>query len=226
MGSCSWTVKLDTGFYQSVLHSSFFKMKAFLLLSITLTVISGQQERSEYRHKRSPQDDGQYVHDTTGDFGPYYYYKLRKQAEAAAAKGKTLTEVDRSAAPAIAAAPTQAPAPAPVRAKPQPAAPARFANLRAIPATPAPAPVRQPQRFRAPAPAPRQQPLFAPQQPAAAPVNTDPHYAPPGGLRFQFQIAAPEFSYQNNFAKNAYSFSSPLYSTNAQGGSYSYAAIY
>merc|ERR1712025_1163756 len=93
MGSCSWTVKLDTGFYQSVLHSSFFKMKAFLLLSITLTVISGQQERSEYRHKRSPQDDGQYVHDTTGDFGPYYYYKLRKQAEAAAAKGKTLTDL-------------------------------------------------------------------------------------------------------------------------------------
>merc|ERR1712025_618096 len=214
MGSCSWTVKLDTGFYQSVLHSSFFKMKAFLLLSITLTVISGQQERSEYRHKRSPQDDGQYVHDTTGDFGPYYYYKLRKQAEAAAAKGKTLTEVDRSAAPAIAAAPTQAPAPA------------RFANFRAIPATPAPAPVRQPQRFRAPAPRQQQQPLFAPEQPAAAPVNTDPHYAPPGGLRFQFQIAAPEFSYQNNFANNAYSFSSPLYSTNAQGGSYSYAAIY
>merc|ERR1712025_1489973 len=142
----------DTGFYQSVLHSSFFKMKAFLLLSISLTVISGQQERSEYRHKRSPQDDGQYVHDTTGDFGPYYYYKLRKQAEAAAA---------------------------------------RFANFRAIPATPAPAPVRQPQRFRAPAPRQQQQPLFAPQQPAAAPVNTDPHYAPPGGLRFQFQIAAP-----------------------------------
>merc|ERR1712025_17124 len=107
----------DTGFYQSVLHSSFFKMKAFLLLSISLTVISGQQERFEYRHKRSPQDDGQYVHDTTGDFGPYYYYKLRKQAEAAAA-------------------PTQAPAP--VRAKPHPAAPARFANFRAIPATPAP----------------------------------------------------------------------------------------
>jgi len=201
-------------------------MKAFLLLSISLTVISGQQERSEYRHKRSPQDDGQYVHDTTGDFGPYYYYKLRKQAEAAAAKGKTLTEVDRSAAPAIAAAPTQAPAPAPVRAKPQPAALARFANFRAIPATPAPAPVRQPQRFRSLAPRQQQQPLFAPQQPAAAPVNTDPHYAPPGGLRFQFQIAAPEFSYQNNFANNAYSFSSPLYSTNAQGGSYSYAAIY
>ena len=146
------------------------------------------------------------------------------QAEAAAAEGKTLTEVDRSAAPAVAAAPTQAPAPAPVRAKPQPAAPARFANFQAIPATPAPAPVRQPQRFRAPAPRQQQQPLFAPQQPAAAvPVNNDPHFA---GLRFQFQIAAPEFNYQNNFADNAYSFSSPLYSTNAQGGSYSYAAIY
>ena len=142
------------------------------------------------------------------------------QAEAAAAEGKTLTEVDRSAAPAVAAAPTQAPAPAPVRAKPQPAAPARFANSQAIPATPAP--VRQSQRFRAPAPRQQQQPLFAPQQPAA-PVNNDPHFA---GLRFQFQIAAPEFNYQNNFADNAYSFSSPLYSTNAQGGSYSYAAIY
>jgi len=203
-------------------------MKTFLLLSITLTAISGQGERSEYRHKRSAQNDGQYIHDPTGDFGPYYYYKLRKQAEAAAAGGKILPEVDRSAAPAIAAAPRQAPAPAPVRAKPQPAAPARFANFQATPAAPAPAPVRQPQVFRAPAPAPRQQqqPLFAPQQAAAAPVSNDPHYTPAGGLRFQFQIAAPEFNYQNNFADNAYSFSSPLYSTNAQGGSYSYAAIY
>merc|ERR1711942_178709 len=165
-------------------------MKTFLLLSITLTAISGQGERSEYRHKRSAQNDGQYIHDPTGDFGPYYYYKLRKQAEAAAAGGKILPEVDRSAAPAIAAAPRQAPAP--VRAKPQPAAPARFANLQAAP----------------------------------APVSNDPHYAPAGGLRFQFQIAAPEFNYQNNFADIAYSFSSPLYSTNAQGGSYSYAAIY
>merc|ERR1712152_110703 len=107
----------DTGLSQSVLHCSFFKMKTFLLLSITLTAISCQEERSEYRHKRSAQNDGQYIHDSTGDFGPYYYYKLRKQAEAAAAGGKILPEVDRSAAPAIAAAPRQAPAPAPVRAK-------------------------------------------------------------------------------------------------------------
>ena len=128
------------------------------------------------------------------------------------------------------AAPVQ-PTPAPVPA-PAPA-PARFANFQAIPAAPARAvPARQQQRIRVPAQRPRQQQqqqqqrprIFAPQQPAAPAVgNTDPHFA---GLRFQFQIQAPEFNYQNNFAENAYAFSSPFYSTNAQGGTYSYAAIY
>merc|ERR1719330_1824842 len=107
-------------------------------------------------------------------------------------------------------------------------------TVRAAPApTAAPAQVVRQRRpvAKAPAPAPRpqvQQTQFvprAPQQPAA-PVSTDPHFAPPGGLRFQFQIEAPEFNYQNNFADNAWAFSSPLYSTNAKGGTYSYAAIY
>ena len=133
------------------------------------------------------------------------------------------------AAPASTAAP--APAPVlrqrrPVTAAPVQAAPSRFANFQAIPTAQAAAPARQPQRFTAPAPRP--QPQFAPRAPQqpAAPVSTDPHFAPPGGLRFQFQIEAPEFNYQNNFADNAWAFSSPLYSTNAKGGSYSYAAIY
>merc|ERR1719341_1200605 len=121
-----------------------------------------------------------------------------------------------------------------VRAAPAPtAAPAQVIRQRR-PVAKAPAqaaPARQPQRFSAPAPRPQpqvQQTQFvprAPQQPAA-PVSTDPHFAPPGGLRFQFQIEAPEFNYQNNFADNAWAFSSPLYSTNAKGGTYSYAAIY
>ena len=46
------------------------------------------------------------------------------------------------------------------------------------------------------------------------------------GLRLQFQISAPEFNYQNNFAENSYAFTSPLYATTAKGGSYSYSATY
>merc|ERR1719331_1163985 len=127
-------------------------------------------------------------------------------------------------------APTAAPAQVVRQRRPVAQAPSRFANFQAIPTAQA-APARQPQRFSAPAPRPQpqvQQTQFvprAPQQPAA-PVSTDPHFAPPGGLRFQFQIEAPEFNYQNNFADNAWAFSSPLYSTNAKGGTYSYAAIY
>lgn len=131
-----------------------------------------------------------------------------------------------------------APIPAPVQKAAAPAPAPRFSNFEAIPATPSrpAAPARLQQKFRVRARVPQQQqqpqfapqpkpqpPQFAPQQPAAAPANTNPHFA---GLRFQFQIQAPEFNYQNNFAENAYAFSSPFYSTNAQGGTYSYAAIY
>jgi len=204
-------------------------MKAFVILSALVTIISCQGF-----------DDGvgfePYVHDTRGDHGPYYYWKLRKQAEAKANGVEAVPEVARASAPV-------APAPAPVQPQPAPRpvqqqqqqAPRRFSNFQAAPA---PA-VRQQQRIRAPvqqiapafqAPAPRpaprtqQQSFFAaPQQQAAPAINTDPHFR---GLRFQFKIAAPEFNYENNHAENAYSFSSPNYSTNAQGGSYSYNAVY
>jgi len=195
-------------------------MKTFVILSALATIILCQGF-----------DDGSYVHDTTGDFGPYYYWKLRKEAEAKA-NGAVVPEIARASAP-VAPAPApvqQQPAPRPVQQQP----PRRFSNFQAAPA---PA-VRQQQRFRAPVqqaapavqpvqavPRPQQQSFFAqqPQQQAAPAVNTDPHFR---GLRFQFKIAAPEFNYENNHAENAYSFSSPNYSTNAQGGSYSYNAVY
>ena len=102
----------------------------------------------------------------------------------------------------------------------------RFANFQArAPSAPA-APARQPQVFQAsvrqPQPVQRQQ-VRQPQQPSAPAVGSDPQF---GGLRFQFQIQAPEFNYNNNFAENSYAFSAPLYSTTAQGGSYSYSATY
>ena len=34
-----------------------------------------------YAHRISYPSDGSYIHDTTGDFGPYYYWKLRQQVE-------------------------------------------------------------------------------------------------------------------------------------------------
>jgi len=190
-------------------------MKTFVILSALVTIISCQGF-----------DDGSYVHDTTGDHGPYYYWKLRKEAEAKA-NGASFPEAARASAPVAPAPVQQQQAPRPIQQQ----APRRFSNFQAAPA---PA-VRQQQRFRAPvqqvAPAvqsvqaPPQQPSFfaAPQQQAAPAVNTDPHFR---GLRFQFKIAAPEFNYENNHAENAYSFSSPNYSTNAHGGSYSYNAVY
>ena len=111
----------------------------------------------------------------------------------------------------------------------------RFANFQARAPTAPAAPARQPQVFQAtvrqpqpvqqvrqPQPVQRQQ-VRQPQQPSAPAVGSDPRFA---GLRFQFQIQAPEFNYNNNFAENSYAFSSPLYSTTAQGGSYSYSATY
>ena len=111
----------------------------------------------------------------------------------------------------------------------------RFANFQARAPTAPAAPARQPQVFQAtvrqpqpvqqvrqPQPVQRQQ-VIQPQQPSAPAVGSDPRFA---GLRFQFQIQAPEFNYNNNFAENSYAFSSPLYSTTAQGGSYSYSATY
>jgi len=202
-------------------------MKSLLLLSVIVTVTLGQE---------SLYDDGSYVHDTTGDFGPYYYWKLRKQAEAKATG--MVKETPRAAAPAVDVAPAPVRQQKPQRQQQQQQqAPRRFANFQATPAAAAsaPAPRRTPVRARIPAPVQAVAPAFAPQQqqqqqqrvapqqPTATAVNADPHFA---GRRFQFQIQAPEFNYQNNFAENAYSFSSPFYSTNAQGGSYSYAAVY
>ena len=194
-------------------------MKTFLLASVTIALISAQNSLRPGSYKHNPTGDAgePYIHDTTGDFGPYYYFKLRKQAEKEAARS--------GGAPVVKTVKQKpAPLPAPVQqvASPvqQAAAPARSGP---------PAPARQQQRFTVRARVPQQVPQrrIAPQQPARAPApapaNNDPHFA---GLRFQFQIQAPEFNYQNNFAENAYAFSSPFYSTNAQGGTYSYAAIY
>merc|ERR1712168_892439 len=53
-------------------------MNSFLLLSVSLAVISAQE--SFYRHNPAGDTGEPYVHDTTGDFGPFYYWKLRQQA--------------------------------------------------------------------------------------------------------------------------------------------------
>merc|ERR1712156_926823 len=97
----------------------------------------------------------------------------------------------------------------------------RFANFQARTTVPT-APARQPQVFQATVrqqrPAQRQ-----PQQPTAPAVGPNQRFS---GLRFQFQIQAPKFNYQNNHAENSYAFASPLYATTAKGGSYSYSATY
>merc|ERR1719427_1881465 len=177
-------------------------MTRLALLCISLAAAATAQDSvrpGAYTHDARP-----YVHDTTGDHGPYYYWKLRQQAKAAKQQSRVANRRQR---------PSQ-------QRQQQPA----FANFQ--PSAPAPSarPLNFGQAFVA---APAQQPAWrqpaAPEQPrslaAPSPVTGL-------GLRFQFKIAAPEFNYENNFAKNSYAFSSPLYSTQAAGGSYSYQAQY
>jgi len=57
-----------------------------------------------YTHNPAGDTGQAYVHDTTGDHGPYYYWKLRQQAKAKAAG-------ELSAAPAPASIPVAAPEP-------------------------------------------------------------------------------------------------------------------
>jgi len=108
-------------------------------------------------------DAGQpYVHDTTGDHGPYYYWKLRQQAKSGVAAPATT-------APAAPAAPAPQRQIVTVRKQRPAAQPPVFANFQAAPAAPA-APARQ--QYFQPAPAPvRQAPApvqnyFQPQAPA------------------------------------------------------------
>merc|ERR1712223_717590 len=194
-------------------------MRSIIFLSLTLAIIKAQRPGG-YIHNAAGDSGEPYVHDTTGDFGPYHYWKLRQQAK----------EQDRSSEEPVASkrkvisvrklVKKQPPPP------PQPQQ-TRFANFRpTAPAAPA-APARQPEIFQ-----PRQhvrqrqqqqQKILQPQQPAAPAYTTDPRFT---GLRLKFQISAPEFNYQNNFAENSYAFTSPLYATTAQGGSYSYSATF
>merc|ERR1712066_1104504 len=191
-------------------------MKSILLLSISLVVISAQDRTGFYRHN-SAGDTGQpYVHDTTGDFGPYYYWKLRQQAKEQERSSGAVqpVETERKVVSVRKQVKT------PQQHKP------RFANFQPAPTAPrAPAAPRAPTAPAAPVrQAVQRQRVIQPQQPAAVPAfNADPRFA---GLRFQFQINAPEFNYKNNFAENSYAFTSPLYATTAQGGSYSYSATY
>merc|ERR550525_1632381 len=215
-------------------------MRSIIFLSLTLAIIKAQSQSlygfpspGGYIHNAAGDSGEPYVHDTTGDFGPFYYWKLRQQAR---------KEQERSSG-----VPKPQPQPGETKRKvvsvrKQVRRPAnqqsRFANFQPQSAPTAPAaPARQPEVFQAtvrqpqpvqrqqvrqPQPVQRQQ-VRQPQQPTAPAFSSDPRFA---GLRFQFQIKAPEFNYNNNFAENSYAFSSPLYSTTAQGGSYSYSATY
>merc|ERR1711862_735745 len=95
-----------------------------------------------------------YVHDTTGDHGPYYYWKLRQQAKSGVA-------APAPTAPAVQAAPAPQRQIVTVRKQRPAAQPPVFNNYQAAPARqqytqPAPAPVQQ--QYYQPAPAPQQAP--------------------------------------------------------------------
>merc|ERR1712141_334855 len=194
-------------------------MKSIIFLSLTLAAISAQSSPGAYRHNSAGDRGEAYVHDTTGDFGPYHYWKLRQQAKEQERSGGEPVATKRKVI-SVRKLVKKQPAPPP---EPQQS---RFANFRAT--APA-APARQPEIFqhrlhvRQRQQQQQQQQILQPQQSAAPAYTTDPRFT---GLRLQFQISAPEFNYQNNFAENSYAFTSPLYATTAQGGSYSYSATF
>merc|ERR1711994_245773 len=199
-------------------------MKSIIFLSLTLAAISAQSSPGAYRHNSAGDRGEAYVHDTTGDFGPYYYWKLRQQAKEQERSSQEPAASKKKVVSVRKLVKKQPPPP------PQPQQ-SRFANFQ--PTAPARQPevfqtrVRQPQsvvaRQHARQQQQQQQQILQPQQPAAPAYQSDPRFT---GLRLQFQISAPEFNYQNNFAENSYAFTSPLYATTAQGGSYSYSATY
>merc|ERR1719312_2029902 len=131
-------------------------IRLVLLASLTVASALGQESNT-----------GQYVHDTTGDHGPYYYWKLRQQ-------GKGNVAPTAPTAPAVQAAHQRyiQPAPAPQQHF-QPA--------------PAPAPVHHApahQQYHQPAPAPVQQ--------APAPAQNNYH---PQANPFQVDINTSSYAY-------------------------------
>merc|ERR1719513_267411 len=123
-------------------------IRLVLLASLTVASALGQESNT-----------GQYVHDTTGDHGPYYYWKLRQQ-------GKGNVAPTAPTAPAVQAAHQRyiqpAPAPAPVNHAP---APVHHAPAHQQYHQPAPAPVQQ-------APAPAQNNYHPQANPFQVDINT------------------------------------------------------
>merc|ERR1712013_350293 len=160
-------------------------IRLVLLASLTVASALGQESNT-----------GHYVHDTTGDHGPYYYWKLRQQ-------GKGNVAPTAPTAPAVQAAhqryiqpapaPQQhfqpAPAPAPVHHAPAPVhhAPAhqQYHQPAPAPVHHAPAPVHQ-------APAHQQYHQPAPVHQAPAPAQNNYH---PQANPFQVDINTSSYAY-------------------------------
>merc|ERR1712013_414121 len=132
-------------------------IRLVLLASLTVASALGQESNT-----------GHYVHDTTGDHGPYYYWKLRQQGKGnVAPTGPTAPAVQAAHQRYIQPPPPQqhfqpAPAPAPVHHAP---APVHHAPAHQQYHQPAPAPVHQ-------APAPAQNNYHPQANPFQVDINT------------------------------------------------------
>merc|ERR1712158_104603 len=170
-------------------------------------------------------EPGQYVHNPEWDLTPYQLWK-RKQAAKKALQ------------------PTANSLPEPVRkvvtvrkqkqrAKPAAAAPqkSRFQNFKQVEqhrSAPVQQQPRREQAYYQPAPQQPVQPAY--QQPAYQQQQQQTHQQPQQVAaypRAQHQTYTQEYIFEaNNNAQRIYSYTAPKYQAKAEGGSYSYAAIY
>jgi len=189
-----------------------------LVFSVVTTLSSGQNRPGGYHHDSTGDTGLPYIHDASGDFGPYKLWKLRQEQKLAAA-----TQQVQETVPS--AAPTAAPRRRIVAVKkqkiPEPILPA----FQSFPSRKQQQPAARPQQqsFR------RQQQPTRPQTTITRPAFTQPQPAAP---QFQLQPQTPEFisqttglNPQSSFALRSYAYTAPTYAAQAQGTSFSYEAL-
>jgi len=232
--SCFWSVDgvglvvstLVSRIYFSVLiHRRIIMFKSCLIISLILTIAYCQNRLSGYSHDAVGDTGLPYVHDATGDFGPYKLYKWRQQQKLAAEEAnKEVILPDPTSAPKktvvvvrkqkIKTAPLQIIRPAfesfPSRQEQQ-----QQTRVQ---------PTRQQQRVQPT----RQQPIVFRQPEPVVPAITNPQPLTPQRVPQtpQFISQATGLSHQSSFAQRSYSYTAPTYNTQAQGVSFSYEALF
>jgi len=221
-------------YFSVLIHRRIIMFKSCLIIFLISTLAYCQNGLSGYSHDAVGDTGLPYVHDATGDFGPYKLYKWRQEQKLAAEEAKK--EV-------ILPDPTSAPKKTVVvvrkqKVKTVPLQPIRpafesFPSRQEQQQQPRVQPTRQQQRKQPirkqqrvqPT---RQQPIVFRQPEPVVPAITNPQPLTPQRVPQtpQFISQATGLSHQSSFAQRSYSYTAPTYNTQAQGVSFSYEALF